>query len=176
MVISRAIRNGSFITPTTTNSRKNRMPPTMAPMALMPSQSLTRRSPGFPASARLFSVRSLNDALVTRATEPDRRPASERSVRSMNGCWSSSSSRFLACIDPSWVRRAWTGSTDEPPASPMKIRRIAPAATAAMTMGRSIGLDLDVDDLADEHEPDEHHEPAHDEDDHAGRQAEDLGW
>src|SRR6478752_230326 len=175
-VIRMAIRNGSFITPTMTNSRKKMTPPTTAPMALMPSQSLTRRSPGFPASARFFSVRSLNDALVTLATPPDMRAASGRSVRSMNGCWSSSSSRFLACIDPSWESRAWTGSTDEPPARLMKIRRIAPAATAAMTMGRSIGLDLDVDDLADEHEPDEHHESTDDEDDHAGRQAEDLGW
>ena len=103
----------------------------MAPMALIPSQSATRRSPGLPASARRFSVRSVNDELVTRETVPDSRAASGRRVRSMNGCWSSSSSRFLACIDPSWVRRAWTGSTDEPPASPMKIRRMAPAAMAA---------------------------------------------
>ena len=28
---------------------------------------------------------------------------SGRSVRSMRGCWSSSSSRFLACMVPSWV-------------------------------------------------------------------------
>ena len=137
------------------------MPPTMAPMALMPSQSATRRSPGLPARARRFSVRSENDVLVTRETLVDRRDASGRRVRSMNGAWSSSSSRFLACIDPSWVRRAWTGSTGELPASPMKISRMAPAATAAMRMGRmGIGLDLDVDDLADEHEADEHHESA----------------
>ena len=46
----------------------------------------------------------------------------------------------LACIDPSWVRRAWTGSTGELPASPMTIRRMAPAATSATTMARgSIG-------------------------------------
>ena len=32
-------------------------------------------------------------------------------------------------------------------------------------------LDLDVDDAADEHEADEHHDPAEDQDDHAGRQA-----
>ena len=38
------------------------MPPTIAPMALMPSQSATRRSPGLPARASRFSVRSLNDA------------------------------------------------------------------------------------------------------------------
>ena len=36
----------------------------------------------------------------------------------MNGAWSSSSSRFFACIVPSWVRRAWTGSTGALPARP----------------------------------------------------------
>ena len=36
-------------------------------------------------------------------------------------------------------------------------------------------LDLDVHDLADEHEADEHHETAEEEDDHPGRKAEDLG-
>ncbi len=49
------------MTPTTTNRKKNRMPPTIAPMALMPSQSATRRSSGLPASARRFSVRSVNE-------------------------------------------------------------------------------------------------------------------
>src|SRR6476659_166451 len=167
---------GIFRTPMTMNSRAKSRAPTTAPTAFTPSQSATRRLPGLPASASRFSVRSWNDELATRDIEPETRFASGRSVRSMNGCWSSSSSRFLACIDPSWESRAWTGSTDEPPARLMKIRRIAPAATAAMTMGRSIGLDLDVDDLADEHEPDEHHESTDDEDDHTGRQAEDLGW
>ena len=114
------------------------MAPTTAPMALMPSQSEIPRSPGLPASARRLPVRSLNDELVTRDTLPDIRAASGRSVRSMNGCCSSSSSRFLACIVPSWVRRAWTGSTGEPPARAMKIRRIAPAARAATMMGRII--------------------------------------
>ena len=54
----------------------------------------------------------------------------------MNGCWSSSSSRFLACIDPSWVSRAWTGSTGELPARPMTMSRMPPAARPAMTIGR----------------------------------------
>ncbi len=40
----------------------------MAAIALIPSQSPTRISPGLPASARRFSVRSLNEVLVTRAT------------------------------------------------------------------------------------------------------------
>ena len=62
------------------------MPPTTAPMALMPSQSLMPRSPGLPAIARRFPVRSLNDELVTRETLPDIRAARGRSVRSMNGC------------------------------------------------------------------------------------------
>ncbi len=131
------MRNGKPRTPTTPNRTKNRIAPTMAPIALTPSQSATRMSPGLPARASRFSVRSLNDELVTRATLPDRRAASGRSVRSMNGCWSSSSSRFLACIDPSWVRRAWTGSTGELPASPMTMSRMAPAARAATTMAKT---------------------------------------
>ncbi len=109
--------------------------PMMVPTALMPSQSAVRRSPGLPASASRFSVDWLNEVLVTRATDPDNRPTSGRIVRSKTGCWSSSSSRFLACIVPSWVRRAWTGSADGLDASPTKISRIAPAARAAMRMG-----------------------------------------
>ena len=78
---------------------------------------------------------------------PDSRPASGRRVRSKNGCWSSSSSRFLACIDPSWVRRAWTGSTGELPARPKTISRIAPAATRGDEDRQDVHrLDLDVDD------------------------------
>ena len=38
--------------------------------------------------------------LATRDMRPDSRAASGRSVRSRNGCWSSSSSRFFACIVP----------------------------------------------------------------------------
>ncbi len=91
-------------------------------------------SPGLPASARRFSVLSLNEVLVIRDMRPDSRLASGRSVRSTNGCWSSSSSRFLACIDPSWVSRAWTGSTGELPASATTISRMPMAAAAAMTI------------------------------------------
>ena len=87
-------------------------PPTMAPMALMPSQSATRSSPGLPASASRFSVCWVNDVLAMPDMRPERRFMSGRSVRSASGAWSSSSSRFLACIVPSWLRRAWTGSTD----------------------------------------------------------------
>ncbi len=127
--------------PTTKNNRPKITPPTIAPTALMPSQSATRRPPGLPASARRFSVVAVNEVLAMREVAPENRCASGRSVRSMNGCWSSSSSRFLACIVPSWVRRAWTGSTGEPPARPTKIRRIAIAATPAMRKGNrdSIG-------------------------------------
>src|SRR5262249_23366498 len=114
------------------------------------------------------------DELATRDIRPENCAASGRSVRSRKGAWSSSSSRFLACIVPSWVSRAWTGSTGELPASPRKIRRIAPAAAAAIRMGISIGLDLDVDDATDEHEADEHHESAEQEDHEAERQAEGL--
>src|ERR1700704_4233989 len=167
------ITGGKPSRPTTTNRKKKSAPPMTAAMALMPSQSATRRSPGLPARASRFAVRSANEALVTRATVPDNWAASGRRVRSRNGDWSSSSSRFFACMDPSWVRRAWTGSTGEPPARPRTMSRMAPAAAKAMTM--AIGSDLDVDDLADEHEPDEHHETAEGQDDDPGRKAEDAG-
>ena len=106
----------------------------------MPSQSATRRSPGLPAIARLFSVRAVNDEEVNLEVVPARRPASGRIVRSRNGCWSSSSSRFLACIDPSWVRRAWTGSTLDLPARPMAMNRIAAAAEPATRMGIRVSM------------------------------------
>src|SRR3954462_6635677 len=54
--------------------------------------------------------------------------------------------------------------------------RIAPAAAAATMSGRmGIGLDLDVDDFTDQHEADEHHEAAEEQDHHAERQAESFG-
>ncbi len=117
------------------NTRKNTIAKTTAQIALMPIQSATRRSPGLPAIARLFSVLDVKDDEVNRETVPERRPASGRIVRSKNGAWSSSSSRFLACIVPSWVRRAWTGSTLEEPASPMAMNRIARAAAPATMRG-----------------------------------------
>src|SRR3990172_1180788 len=148
---------------------------TTATIALIPSQSAVRMSPGLPARASRFSVRSEKFDDVIRATLPDRRPASGRIVRSKNGCWSSSSSRFFAVIEPSWVRRAWTGSTGALPASPKAMRMTAAAATAAtMTGRRGIGLDLDVHDAADEDEADHHHEQAEAEDDDPGRQAADV--
>ena len=93
-----------------------------------------------PARASRFSVRSWNELLATRDMRPVSRPASGRSVRSRNGAWSSSSSRFLACIVPSWVSRAWTGSTGELPARPMAMSRMAPAAAAAMRIGTMAGI------------------------------------
>jgi hypothetical protein len=57
-------------------------------------------------------------------------------LRSKKGCWSSISSSVRACIEPSWVRRAWTGSTEREPARPMKMRMIPAAATSAMMRGR----------------------------------------
>src|SRR5690242_15250497 len=141
-----------------------------AKTAFMPSQSVTDRSAGLPAIARRFWVLATNDWDVIFWTVPERRTASGRTVRSKNGCWSSSSSRFRACIDPSWRRRAWTGSIGELPARPITIRRIAPPATKATMIGRrGMALDLDVHDLADHHEADEHHEAAEDQDDDAGR-------
>src|SRR4051812_17745187 len=53
---------------------------------------------------------------------------------------------------------------------------MAPAAAAAIRMGMSIGLDLDVDDATDEHEADEHHETAEAEDDEAKRQPKGFRW
>src|SRR5664280_3519712 len=144
------------------NTRKNRIAKTTDEIALIPSQSATRRSPGLPARASRFSVVAENDADDIRETPPEKRLTSGFRVRSRNGCWSSISSRFFACIVPSWVSRAWTGSTEDAPASPRAMRRIANAAAAAMTIGRAvpIALDLDIHDLADEHEADEHHRAA----------------
>ena len=58
---------------TITKRKKKTIPPMTAPMPLIASQSPTRRSPGLPARARRFSVRSENDVLVTRDMVPDRR-------------------------------------------------------------------------------------------------------
>src|SRR5664280_1565190 len=158
------------------NRRKKRIAKMIDETALIPSQSATRRSPGLPAIASRFSVVAANDADDIRETPPEKRLTSGLKVRSRNGCWSSISSRFLACIVPSWLRRAWTGSTDEPPASPRAMRRIANAAAAAMTIGRTvpIALDLDVHDSADDHEADEHHRPTDGHQDHAGRNPRDV--
>src|SRR5436190_5267674 len=167
---------GRLRRPTMKNRNRKIRAPTIAATALIPSQSATRRLPGLPARASRFSAFSWNELLATRDIDPERRATSGRSVRSTKGCWSSSSSRFFACIVPSWVRRAWTGSTGELPARPRAIRRIAPAAAAAMRIGTKggIGSDLDVDDLADQHEPDEHHEPAHEQDHDPEREPEGL--
>ena len=91
--------------------RKPSTAPTMAATALRPRKSETLRSPGLPAWASFRSVRLACLGLVMRWTLPERRIASGRTVRSKKGCWSSSSSRFLACMEPSCVSRAWTGST-----------------------------------------------------------------
>ena len=79
------MKNGKPRTPTTPNRKKNRIAPTIAPTALMPSQSATRRSPGLPASASDFSVFAVNDELAMLEKRPDSRAARGRSVRSMNG-------------------------------------------------------------------------------------------
>jgi hypothetical protein len=138
--ITNWIGSGRVSTPRMKNSRNAMIPPTMAPMALIPSQSATRRSLGLPASASRFSVRSLNDEEATRFIRPDSDAASGRRVRSKNGCWSSSSSRFLASIVPSWVSRAWTGSIGAEPVNPRTMSRMAPAAAPATRMATgSIG-------------------------------------
>src|SRR3954449_1208294 len=171
------IKNGKPSTPTMANRKKNRIAPMIAPTTLMPSQSATRMSPGFPASAKRFSVVARTDELATRFDVCESRATSGRSVRSMNGAWSSSSSRFFACIDPSWVRRAWTGSTGALPARPRTMSRMPAAARPATRIAMmGIRLDLDVHDLADEQEAEEHHETAEHQDDHAGRKAEDRRW
>src|SRR4051794_17560074 len=175
--ISAPTTNGKLSRPRMPNRKKNRMAPMIAPMALIPSQSATLRSPGLPARAKRFSVVARTDELATRFDVSESRPTRGRSVRSMNGAWSSSSSRFFACIDPSCVRRAWTGSTGALPARPRTMRRMPAAARPATRIAMTgIRLDLDVHDLADEQEPEEHHETAEHQDDHAGRKAEDRGW
>jgi hypothetical protein len=78
------------------NRKKKMIAPAMAPTTLTPSQSATRRPDGLPASASRFSVFSVNETELMREAELDNRPTSGRRVRSMNGCWSSSSSRFFA--------------------------------------------------------------------------------
>ena len=93
--------NGKPSMPRTTNRKKNRIAADDRADGLDAEPVGDAQVAGLPARASRFSVVSVNDAeLVTRATEPDSRPASGRSVRSRNGCCSSSSSRFLACIGP----------------------------------------------------------------------------
>src|SRR3954454_14397396 len=163
--------------PTTKNRKKNRIAPTIAPTTLIPSQSATRMSPGFPASANRFSVVARTEELAMRFDLSESPATMGRRVRSINGAWSSSSSRFFACIDPSWVRRAWTGSTGALPARPRTMRRMPAAARPATRIAvTGIRLGRDVHDLADEQEPEEHHVTAENQDDHAGRKAEDGGW
>src|SRR3954454_10226562 len=169
--------NGKCSNPRMPNRKKKRIAPTIAPTTLIPSQSATRMSPGLPASANRFSVVARTEELAMRFDLSDSRATSGRSVRSMNGAWSSSSSRFFACIDPSWVRRAWTGSTGALPARPRTMSRMPAAARPATRIAMTgIRLDLDVHDLADEQEAEEHHETAEHQDDHAGRKAEDRRW
>src|ERR1035437_1646876 len=144
------------------NRRKKRIAKMIDETALIPSQSATRSSPGLPAIASRFSVVAANDADDIRETPPEKRLTSGLRVRSRNGCWSSISSRFLACIVPSWVRRAWTGSTDDPPASPRAMRRIANAAAAAVTIGGAVGTapmpkNPNAQDLGNENKADKHH-------------------
>src|SRR4051812_21459175 len=157
------------------NTRKKPAPPTAAPIALIPSQSLTRMSPGLPAIARRFSVRSLNELEVTRETAPDRRSASGLTVRSKNGCWSSSSWRSFAVMAPSWVRRARSGSSRVEVARPIAIMTIATAAAPATKTANGIALDLDVHDLANEEEADAHHYGGEADQDDAQRDPDDLG-
>ena len=123
--------------PRTTNRRTNRTAPTIG------ADGLDAEPVGDPQVAGVAGQREPllgpspgTTELATRDIRPEGRAASGRSVRSRNGCWSSSSSRFLACIAPSWVRRAWTGSTGDRPARPRKIRRMAPAATPAIRIGQ----------------------------------------
>ena len=77
------MKNGKPRMPTTPNRKKNRIAPTIAPTALMPSQSATRRSPGLPASASRFSVFSVNDELAMLENRPDSR-VGQRAQRSFD--------------------------------------------------------------------------------------------
>ena len=66
-------------------TRKKAIPNPMALITFIPSHSGTRRSPGFPARARFFSVLDVKEVEVKRVAVPERRPASGRTVRSKNG-------------------------------------------------------------------------------------------
>ena len=82
--------------------------------------------------ARRFSVRLTFLALVNFWPTPERRTASGRTVRSKKGCWSSISSSVLACIEPSWSRRAWTGSAERRLVSAKMTSRMPDAASMTM--------------------------------------------
>jgi hypothetical protein len=88
--------------------------------------------------ARRFSVRSLNELEVIRATEPESFAARGLMLRSKNGAWSSSSWRSLAVIWPSCDSRALSGSSVRPPATPYAIIRTDTAAAAATIIPSSI--------------------------------------
>ena len=96
----------------------------IAPMPLIPSQSATPRSPGLPARASRFSVRSPNDELVTRDNGPGHAggqraqgPLEERLLQ-------------LELLEVLGLHRAELGQASldrvdrRPPARPKKIRRI----------------------------------------------------
>src|SRR5688572_187832 len=145
-----------------------------ATTSFIPRKSTVRRDPGLPAICSRISVLLRFWGLAIREASPESRPASGRSVRSNSGCWSSISSSERACIDPSSVSRACTGSMLLLPARPMKMSRTARPAMDAMRTGMSIGSDLYVDDFSDCQEADDHEQPAERQDDHADRDSEDL--
>src|SRR6266571_7355790 len=85
------------------------------------------------------------------------------SVRSESGRCSSSSSRVRART-AIWARRACTGSSSRPMSIDPTTRRMPRNTRPARTTG-SIWLDLDVHDLLDREEADDHHHAAHAEQD-----------
>src|SRR4051812_18998785 len=175
-MLSRPIRRPVTSWPPRIPMRTNMTAPApTAAMPFMPSQSLTRMSPGLPAIARRFSVRSLNDDEVIRETKPEIRAANGLTVRSKKGCWSSSSWRSFAVMAPSWVRRARSGSSRVEVARPIAIMTIATAAAPATKTANGIALDLDVHDLANEEEADAHHYGGEADQDDAQRDPDDLG-
>ena len=151
-------------------------PPT-APTALMPSQSATRRLPGLPARASRFSVRLLERA-ARDPRHPAGQPAGERAERPLE-----ERRLELELLEVLGLHRAQLGQ----PGLDRVDRRAAGEAHGDEQDGSRRGggdedrddgrhlLDLDVDDAADQHEADEHHEPAEREDDHAERQPEASG-
>src|SRR3972149_700326 len=160
--------------PSRPSRTKAMMAATMAATALRPRKSVVLRSAGLPAWARRRSVRLVWRGLVTRCTAPESRSASGRTVRSKNGCWSSSSSRGLACIEPSCVRRGRAGMARPRAGQAEEDEEDRQRRDAGDDQRKGHRLDLDVHDLADGHEAEEHEEATEEEDDQAEREPEHI--
>ena len=161
--------------PTTRTGRRTGSPPTIAPTALMPSQSATRRSARVAGQGEPL-LGLLGERRARDAREPARQPADQRAQGPLEERLLELELLEVLGLHRAELGQAGLDRVDRRVRRPGRGRSAGsrrPRA-AAMRIGMSDGhrLDLDVDDLADEHEADEHHEPAEEQDDDAGRQAE----